>query len=205
MSIHINGKTFISGHTNGKTLAKAVLDGKTVYEGVKTTTYNYNDFYMYERLRTKAYVWSSYLVREKGGFNIPDGDTTIGQVGKINLGSNYGYRRTIVRFTKPTIAVADIKKVTLKTAYMSNPINVYGGTANYSWTSGSEGYNLTGVLIGALSGNTEYDITDVYKTMMESPAGHIYLKYVDTRGEGGADTSTWWENFRMPSIIMQHK
>lgn len=209
MSIHINVKTFISGHNNGKTLAKAVLNGKTVYEGITLETYTFNTLYFYERLLAKSdYGFEGYLYRDRGAFGVPNGDKDMGHVGKLSLGaSHFGYRRTIAIYTKPDIVASKIKKVTLKTAtYMSEPIMVYGGMANYSWTSGSEGYNLSAESIGTLSADTEYDITEVYRRMIESSAKHIYLKFIHVKNEkDNTNGSTWTASFYMPTIIVEHR
>ena len=208
MSIHTNGKTFLSGHTNGQTLAKAVINGDTVYEGIKTTALTFNDFLFYERLRKHVggYAWAGYTTRARGGFGVPDGNVDLGQVGKIDLGSNYGYRRVITRYVKPDIDVSKIIKVTLQASTTSGAVLTNYVTANFTWSNGQSGYDAASVSMVTMENEGSYDITAAYQAIIESGTDYIYLKFIHPNNENNlSDTVTWSTTFYMPTIIIEHR
>ena len=208
MSVNINGKTFLSGHINGQTLAKAVINGNTVYEGIKTTTLTFNNFLFYERLRKHVggYAWAGYTTRARGGYGVPDGNVDLGQVGKIDLGSNYGYRRVIARYVKPNIDVDKINKVTLQASTTSGPVRVYYITSNFTWSNGESGYTVANTFMATMTNKSTHDITDDYKAIINSGTSYIYLKFVHPNNENNLEDSvTWSTTFYMPTIIIEHR
>lgn len=208
MSIHINGKTFISGHIDSKTLAKAVLNVKTVYEGKKTTTLTFDDFLFYERLRKHSggYAWTGYTTRARGGHGVPNSDVNLGHVGKINLGTTFGYRRTIARYVKPNIDVDKINKVTLQASTTSGSVLANYVTANFTWSNGQSGYDSASVSMLTMENDGVYDITDAYKAMVNSGTDYLYLKFIHPNNENDAsNTVAWATSFNIPSIIIEHR